>query len=206
MRNILFLFSVLLFCSCHEKVLSPQERERIKIRAALEDYIYPSFYISDFPVLVKCAQTKDSILIMMHGISLYHKSNISLFEKYSQFADALADIIAAQGSLTVDSTLFRIYNTPKRIIKKNNAIDSVYTNFGLEGLIHNYLDEYGVAKRRELSSSEWDYLRYLFYQNDVLFFWSDLDACFYSSFYFREDADKWKKYFKPAYTAFDPEE
>lgn len=199
MRNILFLFIVLLFCSCHEKVLSLQERERIKIRAALEDYFYPQFYISEFPVLLKCAQTKDSMLIMAHGISLYHESNITLFEKYSQFADALADIIAAQGYLTVDSTLFRSYNSPNVIITKDEAIDSIYTNFGLEGLIHNYLDEYGVAKWEELTNPEWHYLRYLFYQNDILFFWSDLDACFYSSFYFREDADKWKKYFKPAY-------
>lgn len=200
MRNILFLFAALLFCSCHEKVLSPQERERIKIRAALDDYIYPSFHISEFPVLVKCAQTKDSMLIMAHGISLFHKSNITLFGKYSQFADALADIIASQGYLTVDSTLFRSYNSPNIIITKDEAIDSVYTNFGLEGLIHNYLDEYGAAKWEKLNSvSKWDYLRYLFYQNDILFFWNDLDTSFYSSFYFREDADKWKKYFKPAY-------
>ena len=199
MRSLLFLFTALFFCSCHETVLTPQEKERIKIRAALGDYIDPSFYVSEFPVLLKCAQTKDSILVMADGTSLLHESNISLFEKYSQFADALADIIATQGCLIVDSTSFRSYNLPNTVITKDEAIDSVYTNFGLEGLVRNYLDEYGVAKWKELTYPEWNYLRYLFYQNDILFFGDDFYACFYASFYFREDADKWQKYFKPIY-------
>ncbi len=199
MRNILFIFTVLFACSCHETTFTPQEKERTKIRAALEDCRTPLFFVSDFPVLLKCAETKDSILVMANGISLFYKSNISLFEKYSQFADALADIIATQGYLTVDSTLFRSYNSPKIIITKNEAIDSVYTNFGLEGLINNYLDEYGYVKTSELSLSEWDYLRYLFYQNDILFFMDDLDACYHASFMLRDDANKWEKYFKTNY-------
>lgn len=182
MRIVLF-FVALFFFSCQEVPLTQREKERAKIRSALEDYIYPSFYISDFPVLLRCTETADSVLVMAHGIGLFHKCNISLFEKYDQFADALADVVSMKGYLQVDSALFRNYNCPAFVITPSEMIDSIFANFGLEGLIHNYIDEYGIAKQEDLSTAEWNYLRYLFFQNDILFFWDNLSASFCVSFY-----------------------
>ncbi|MDO3391457.1 hypothetical protein Q3C19_13380 [Bacteroides sp. ET489] len=83
-----------------------------------------------------------------------------------------------------------------RPLVKDAKSDSIYQKYGIRGLIREYVTKEGVLKKEYFWDSSWEYIRYLFFQNNILFFYEHETPCFLISFFARADADSLEIFMK----------
>lgn len=146
---------------------------------------------AQFPIWLKCAETQDSVYVMLDSDELLVRLNIDS-KKWGTLIDSIVGEIVTHGYLYVDYAMFEKYHSHPLV--KDVRADSIYKYCGIEGLLREYVTKDGILKKEYFWNANWEYIRYLFFQNDIIFFYDHEVPCFYLDFFAREDAECLKKF------------
>lgn len=148
---------------------------------------------AQFPIWLKCTEVQDSVFVMMDSDDLLFYLNVD-FNDFDNLADSIVEEIITYGCLYVNYPMYEEYKS--RPLVKDAKSDSIYQKYGIRGLIREYVTKEGVLKKEYFWDSSWEYIRYLFFQNNILFFYEHETPCFLISFFARADADSLEIFMK----------
>lgn len=177
MKSVVFVLSVcIILISCKEEYENKKLYDAIVV-----DYVGTS----STPIIVKLYyqedtifndslvnfQFTDSAICCMDHNTLFQRLNIELCSFY-EFQEKLYKKIVSDEYIKISKELYKDLKKDY-VVCRNEKIDSLYNDGGIEKVLSVFVDFNGELMLRHISNEEYNYIIYLCFKHNILFFWDD---------------------------------